>query len=386
MGYRHILLTGVEFNNQGAHLMMQAAAEQVRERFGAIPVVARSNGNRDQKNFGGVAALAPMTVYRRMGHLGRPNVAARLSNFTGFVFPSEIDAVFDASGFAYADEWQHEPLGKRADYLEYWASNDVPVYMLPQAFGPFVHTAEPSRRAIMASRIVMARDNESRLHVEQLIPGASTQVLQFPDFTGAVQGVFPKSHEAYRGMVPIIPNWNIVKRASNDSEKSAYIRNLAALAEHISKRGLRPYGLSHEGDKDVHVLEAVRKELDPSKEFPIVSGLNGIALKGLISSAPLIVSGRFHAIVSALTSGTPAVIHGWSHKYKHLADEFSSSEMMVDPVGSTESNIAAIDRILADPIFAQTISEAAMSVKAKIEEMWEAVHMDFISVKSPVKS
>jgi colanic acid/amylovoran biosynthesis protein len=378
---KYILLVGVEFNNQGAYLMLRAAAERVRDQFGMIPVVDFQNGPDEKKRLAGVYPLVPQRFYGLFTRLRRVGLLSKVWKRFPWVLPTQIAAVFDGSGFRYGDEWVSQNLDMTADKLAAWKARGVPVYMLPQAFGPFEKTAAPSLKALRASRIVMARDPESEAYVEGIFSAPDGVLRRFPDFTAGLAGRFPARYEAFRGAVPIVPNVNIYSRADDVEAKQRYIANLAAIAEDLHARGLRPYGLAHEGRRDVEILRKVAAIVAKNAgfDFEIVEGLDGVELKGLIGTAPLLVSGRYHAIVSALSQGVPTVLHGWSHKYSHVAEDFGVPELLADPLGAASVSTDLVGRILDDPELPQRIRTAATAVQAQVEEMWALIAADLAS-------
>lgn len=378
---KYILMVGVEFNNQGAYLMLLAAAERIRTEFGAVPVVEFHNGADFKKRFAGVHPLVPQRSFGVMTALTKVPFLRKLWKRFPWVLPTEIEAVFDGSGFRYGDQWVNQSLDYTAGKLADWAARGVPVYMLPQAFGPFEKTAAPSLKAIRASRIVFARDPESESYVRALKPAGAKGVLtRRPDFTAVLGGRFPAGQEKYRGGVPIVPNINIYSRADGDASER-YVDNLAAIVTELSEQGLRPYGLAHEGRHDIDILQRVveRVKRESNIDLEVVSGLDGVELKGLIGSAPLVVSGRYHAVVSALSQGVPTVIHGWSHKYEHVAADFGAPELLADPLGDPGDSIRLIRHILDEDDLRPRIAAAASDVKAEIELMWSEIRQDLRS-------
>jgi colanic acid/amylovoran biosynthesis protein len=381
---KYILLVGVEFNNQGAFLMLRAAAERVRDQLGMIPVVEFKNGPDEKKRQAGVYPIVPQRFYGVFTRLSRIKAMSRIWKRFPWVLPTQIAAVFDGSGFRYGDEWGHQRLDESAGKLAAWKARGVPVYMLPQAFGPFEKTAGPALTALRASRIVMARDPESEDFVAGILKPNEVTVRRFPDFTGGLAGRFPSRHEAFRGGVPIVPNVNIYSRADDPEAKRRYIENLAAAARELHARGLRPYGLAHEGRRDVEILRMVAADVSAKSgfDFPIVEGLNGVELKGLIATAPLLVSGRYHAVVSALSQGVPTVIHGWSHKYRHVAEDYGVPELLCDPLGEPYLATDMIGSILDDHDLQARIRTAAAGVQDQVDEMWALLESDISSRKT----
>lgn len=375
---KHVLVTGGNFLNQGAYLMLVAAAQGVREHLGAQPVISFRFGSEREKRWIGYETLLAEERLGFFPRLGRNTKTQKLRDRLPFVTASDVDAVFDITGFAFGDQWVDAPLMRRARNYENWKKRGVPIYMMPQAFGPFEKTAEPAKLAIESSRIAYARDNDSLEYVNGLFHGRQPgNVRHSPDFTGAVHGRFPVGYEDLRGAAAIVPNWNIAERAGSDGDRNAYVRNLAAAVRTLREAGMPVYGLTHEGRKDRAILERVA-ELVP--DFRIVSGLNGIELKGLLGTCSLVVGGRYHALISALAQGVPAILHGWSHKYRWLAEDYDVAELISDPLGPEADLTALIGTVLADQSIRERILAASAEVKAKNGVMWGDIAKDFSGV------
>lgn len=52
-------------------------------------------------------------------------------------------------------------------------------------------------------------------------------------------------------------------------------------------------------------------------------------LRAVIGEAALLVTSRFHAMISALTERTPMLVVGWSHKYAEVLDPFGLADVAV---------------------------------------------------------
>jgi polysaccharide pyruvyl transferase WcaK-like protein len=52
-------------------------------------------------------------------------------------------------------------------------------------------------------------------------------------------------------------------------------------------------------------------------------------LRAIIGGASVLVTSRFHAMISALATETPVVVAGWSHKYVEVMDDFGLGEFVV---------------------------------------------------------
>jgi colanic acid/amylovoran biosynthesis protein len=63
--------------------------------------------------------------------------------------------------------------------------------------------------------------------------------------------------------------------------------------------------------------------LFPDREVP------SQVLRGLIGRCEVFVASRFHAMVSALATGVPVLVVGWSHKYREVLDMFGLAQWAV---------------------------------------------------------
>lgn len=58
--------------------------------------------------------------------------------------------------------------------------------------------------------------------------------------------------------------------------------------------------------------------------------LGPVELRGLIAGLDLLVTSRFHAMISALATTTPVLVIGWSHKYAEVLDEIGLDGCVLD--------------------------------------------------------
>ena len=368
---KSILIVGGQFGNQGAYLMLRSAAEEIRTRFDAAPVVDWTLGTAEEKAKAGVGGMLTPYASRRLRRDLSLELPGRLRRRLPVALSTSVSAVFDISGFRYGDQWAHLPLSRYASYLSYWRSVGVPVYLLPQAFGPFEKVADATREAFGAAELIMARDPDSERFAKSLLV-SEEKIRLFGDFTDGIGGYLPPSEAHLRGRVPIVANYNIGSRGPS-SASHQYVQTLCAIVDAVRAQGLEPIGLPHGGGRDAEVLAEVSERCGG---LEVVRGLDGVAQKGLIAAAPYIVSGRFHAVVSALSQGVPALIHGWSHKYVWLARDYDAESLVQDPLASVSANVEAI-RGMQDPILRQRIAARATMRERETEQMWDTVRSSY---------
>ena len=98
-------------------------------------------------------------------------------------------------------------------------------------------------------------------------------------------------------------------------------------------------------------------------------------LRALIAGCEVLVTSRFHAMISALATSTPVLVVGWSHKYREVLDEVGLQGCEVDWRAAdagliVERTVDLLDR--RDEVSAQ-ISAALPAVRARSMRNYEVV-------------
>lgn len=77
---------------------------------------------------------------------------------------------------------------------------------------------------------------------------------------------------------------------------------------------------------DSTVAQELARRLQGKEVLLLDENLDARILKGVISSAELAISSRFHVLVAALSTGVPALGLGWNPKYEELFSLYSIPE------------------------------------------------------------
>jgi colanic acid/amylovoran biosynthesis protein len=326
---------GTSVFNKGAELMQMAVAEHFATLDPAIQLAVGPL-------FGPYAARARHGLLYKVVFRGRPG-RARLGytllprafrRACGLVDESEVAAVVDASGFAIGDQLPVGTARRMAADVARWKRQGKPVVLLPQAFGPF-EKEEPRRlcrEIATAADLVAARDPDSLRHARKAAPAVADRIVLAPDITIGIEGIPPTP-----GLVPpatalLVPNARMLDRTGAATAR-AYLPFLARCAHACRSAGLHPAILIHDDGEDDALVEPLRTQ--SGLDLPVLHEPDPRRLKGLLAAATLVVGSRFHALLGALSSGTPAVAAGWSHKYERLFDDFGCSHLTVTPDADT---------------------------------------------------
>lgn len=365
----HVLVVGANFENRGANLMLMAVRDALA-RVNLRATLDYRTGTPSQRRFYGVETLVP----RRLELSRMPTLAVAnpvLPFRFRFVYPAQIRAVVDMSGFRYGDEWSNLDLGGSASRLRAWRTRGVPVIALPQAFGPFLRTE--SSAAILLEHLdrIYARDQESLAHLEALGAklGLSTERLRIcPDFTSHVPGTTRDRDAAFTGRAVVVANWNLSERGSGSD---AYVTQLIGVVQHMRNAGLDPFGMSHEGKRDADLLRRVAEEVG---SFEVVENVEASRAKAILGSARIVLSGRYHASVSALAQGVPTIMHAWSHKYEWLARDFGVSGFVCSPSDPLDVLRGLVDQVLENEVaIKDALAVSSVAVDRQVRQMWADV-------------
>lgn len=250
-------------------------------------------------------------------------------NRFGIVTEADIDAVLDASGFSYGDQWSNLILRQVATIVKRFKQHKKHYIFMPQSLGPFSFDKNKkyAKKAFSNASLVFAREEPSYQHVTALLADP-IQVKQAPDFTNLLKPAESAEYVKYQDYIIVIPNSKMLsEKNSNTWWRENYISTLASLANSALRLGEKVIILNHSGRED----DSLCLELNGLLVSPcvIVEPNNAVAVKALIARGKIVISSRFHGCVSALSQAVPCIATGWSHKYQELFKEYSSDDLLL---------------------------------------------------------
>jgi polysaccharide pyruvyl transferase WcaK-like protein len=324
-------IRGTNTRNKGAELMLRAIVRElesdhqvaVEPRVGSFEERARMGLLQKVPNGRGPVgwmATAARGVLRRV----RPNASSQY----GLVFESDVRAVLDASGFAYSDQFDLHRSLVAADRAEQAKRRGKRLVLLPQAFGPFASASRREAFCRLADNadLVYARDRVSLEHV--LSSGSRTDHVRLaPDFTCLLDGELPPGCQLPDRLALVVPSERLLT-ATTAEIRDTYLPFLTSAVDLLRSADFDVRLLQHERG-DAGVIDALQSRL--RAPAPLIAFESALNLKGIIGRASLVVGSRFHALVSALSQGVPALGLGWSHKYEMLFADYGCADHVVDP-------------------------------------------------------
>lgn len=369
----NIELRHVGHTNKGAELMLRAMIAHYEGRPDVTLVGNHRVADATQRARLGLKGL----VYRRVDDSSAfipPAwlVPGPLRRALGVVHPDEIDVILDGAGFAYGDSWGPAKAAQSAAYYARVKGRGGRVILLPQSFGPFTKpdVAEATQALVDTADLVFVRD-ATAARVLRAVCGDRPSIVQAPDFTPLVHAADVGDVALPARAAAIIPNQKMIDQTSTGQD--GYEGFIAGVIERMREAGLNPFLLPH-AHQDQPLVDRLSRRFGDA--VAVVHEADALRLKGLIGRCEVVMCSRFHGLVSALCQGVPVVATGWSHKYRHLLEEYEAGALLLDPREPAEQWSPRIDALLAPASLAQwraTLGRRAAWHADEARAMWSRV-------------
>lgn len=266
----------------------------------------------------------------------------------------------------------------------------VPVVKAAQALGPFQSVPNKWLAPLVLRRVktVCARGARTREHLDSL---GGVNAIDVADLAFSLDeaAIFPETVAVALGTIEkdfIVVMPSAVVRGIYEASGGNYVLAMAALvadirhktgcsvviAPHSYRAGL-PEGRMNDGPVCREVAEACSGD---AQVLGLDVDLTAGELRHLVAHSSVLVTSRFHAMISGLATSTPTVVVGWSHKYKEVLDDFGLSHLGLDSSAlNTPSEIADIVvRVLSSKSeISQQISGALPAVKVRSLRNFSAI-------------
>ncbi|MGB7341141.1 MAG: polysaccharide pyruvyl transferase family protein [Phototrophicaceae bacterium] len=110
---------------------------------------------------------------------------------------------------------------------------------------------------------------------------------------------------------------------------------------------------------------------------PILYDLNTASSRELLEYGDVMVTSRFHGMISALSLALPTCVIGWSHKYEEILAEFGMEKFAIDYKDVDENLAKTVENLLqyADD-WQQKIKDCLPKVKAQSQIQFDNLDLD----------
>ncbi|WP_047551001.1 polysaccharide pyruvyl transferase family protein [Psychroserpens sp. Hel_I_66] len=373
----YIQVDNVGFINKGAELMLHSVSQRLnKDKNYKFHLVKGFNCYGPTEKFNRLGMFQIFEFQRFKIKLEKLFEQPRLERF-GLVKLEHVDAILDASGFQFGDQWvdtyNKNYISKFKDYYSKYKKNHTKVILLPQAFGPF---KEPLSREIIElvyaqADVLFARDKTSYKHLTTVF-GQSDKIKMAPDFTILVKPEISLNlYNKVNNRVCIVVNSKMISH-TNREVANAYTNFILKLSKELIKKDEQLTLLNHEGEQDLKLIKEIYDQIDNKDKVIILNDLDGLSIKAAIGKSKLLISSRFHGVVSGLNQRVPTFCTSWSHKYSELLADYGLENNLLD-VNDLEDSYSKVLDGLANPDRYIAKTEILTSIEKQTETMWATV-------------
>jgi colanic acid/amylovoran biosynthesis protein len=275
----------------------------------------------------------------------------------------DCDLIISMRGISYVGDGTRGRLEGLLSYsdLYYAKKNKKPFAHFVQSFGPFNDWKVRyfARKDFAYVPFIPARGKESAKYCQQIVRHPE-KIYDFPD----IAILLPIAEDAWTidylhhlglqeeqylilspsSVIYHLPP-NVGGSTGEKHIESFYLiaRDLLSYGESILFLGHMYSDDQNQCDREVSrkVIQCLKKKgHDISKCKIVEEDINPWQAKALIAKSKLTVASRYHAIVAAVSTSTPAIAIGWNVKYHDILDYYRIPSMAIDVRDKSPKEIA----------------------------------------------
>ena len=346
---RNIIITGGELFNKGAQAMTFIAVDELRRRFPDHKIyllsemdLARPEEEKEPFAFD-FMGWYPLKFARCQSN-SLLRFTCKLRNSKELREAEDIykhcDAMVDVSGYALGSNWSAATCNRYLDHLEFAQAFGIPVYLMPQSFGPFDFGEERQalnariQRLLPTAKVIFAREQEGydalvntyglknvRLAHDLVLGNKGIDLANI--FVSAPTLDLP---EIRPNSVAVIPNSMNSSVSSQEAVLELYTKAIHALLS----QGKTVYLLSHSTVDSALCSKLKEPFLTNENVILLAQDFSCLEFNALVKKFDYLIASRFHSIVHAFKNGVPCIALGWATKYHDLLKLFDQEQYILD--------------------------------------------------------
>ena len=346
---RNIIITGGGMANKGAQAMTLIAVHELRERFPDHKIylysqVDLADSALDKRkftfNFLGWYPLKFAHCQHNPVQRGIILLRSRSELLEAEAIYRNTDFIVDVSGYALGANWSDKICNDYLDILEFAQAFGIPVYLMPQSFGPFDFGEERQalnariQRLLPTAKVIFAREQEGydalvntyglknvRLAHDLVLGNKGIDLANI--FVSAPTLDLP---EIRPNSVAVIPNSMNSSVSSQESVLELYTKAIHALLS----QGKTVYLLSHSTVDSALCSKLKEPFLTNENVILLAQDFSCLEFNALVKKFDYLIASRFHSIVHAFKNGVPCIALGWATKYHDLLKLFDQEQYILD--------------------------------------------------------
>lgn len=290
-------------------------------------------------------SIVPLSLLYRVAPALR-SLVARLEPSVPFV--AEADLYLDQGGITFSDG--------REKFLPYNIATllpalflNTPVVKCAQAIGPFQSRLNRFIAGLLLPRVhtIVARGDTTyellyELGLNNVVPGVDLAFsLDTSELTAErMRRKYPViCSDRGEGVVGVCPSQVAAQQFDALHGSDAYVGLLTSVIVDLLNAGKRvvliPHSFRADPNKthnnDLPLCLRILANLGPRESLVFIDEeLSAAELRVVISMTDMLITSRFHGMISALAAGVPPLVFGWGHKYREVLDSFGLEDAGLD--------------------------------------------------------
>lgn len=272
------------------------------------------------------------------------------------------DLFVDVSGYALGSSWSAKVCNDYLDAIEHALAYNIPVYLMPQSFGPFDYQDEAgkaiderTRRLLPQAKHIFAREQEGYDALASRYGLSNVTLTHDMVLASKIEDYSPALREKPVFELPTIPENSmglIPNVRVGDSGVNDPLTVYTAAVRAALEQGLNVF-ITYHSSQDRELCGAIKAAFaDEEKVVLLDRDHSCMEFNELVKKFRFLAASRFHSIVHALKNGVPCVALGWATKYMDLMKLFSQEQYVFD---------------LRKPLDADQVSQAV----ARMTDCWQ---------------
>lgn len=346
---KNIIITGGGFVNKGAQAMTFISVSELRKRFPNHEIYLFSptdlgKGEKELskynfKVFGWFPIKFAKAQKNPILHF-ICSIKNRQELKKAEAIYKNCDLIIDVSGYSLGSNWSYKINSDFLDIIEFAKGFNIPIYLMPQSFGPFDYCDEKgyeidkrTKSLFPYVKTVFTREQEGYDALKNRYGLSNLKMAKDLVLSSSIekydvynQGVVIDIPKIKQNSVVIIPNSKTIEFGDVDKILEAYKSSIELLFKHNKN----VYLISHSSMDSVYCQRIKEMFKDDERLVYLDEDLSCIQFNEIVKKIDFVIASRFHSIVHSYKNGTPCIAIGWATKYHDLLTEFSQQGFMFD--------------------------------------------------------
>ena len=392
---KKFLIVGANLDNKGAESMLFIAVDEIKKRFPTAEVYYAGLDIFDSEKYAfsfiyySFAAkkialgekVAVNVIKSNVKDIIKAIVGKRnnlwQANSVKNLF-AELSAVIDVSGFNLGEKWDISTQEGYLDNIRLAKKYNVPIYLMPQSFGPFNYTDEKKylldeiKELLRYPAKIYAREEAGKKALEETFGLSNVSLstdLVLQNKSVDPQNIYNRVGEinlpeiTSDGNVAIIPN----KQCFNFGNKDKLLSLYDSIIRELLNVGKTVYIFRHSVE-DLPICKMIKEMFRDEKNVMLIErDFTCLEYDEYIKNFDFIICSRFHGIVHAYRNSIPSIALGWAVKYKELAEKVNQGKYAVDitePEGLSDEVMSILSDMLQNyRVNSKTIFESVKNIQ-----------------------